>query len=138
MRVRMHGSISYRDLSPGINLMPEKTTRLTPRLRLKAGDTIALGPGKAQLLELIQQHRSISAAARALKMSYRRAWLLVDTMNTCFQNPLVLTATGGTQGGGAELSEEGLKVLALYRQYEEAVTERPELAELATLLSAKP
>ncbi|MBU2873299.1 winged helix-turn-helix domain-containing protein [Marinobacter salexigens] len=115
--------------------MPDSNTCLTPRLRLKAGDTIALGPGKAQLLELIQQHRSISAAARAMKMSYRRAWLLVDTMNTCFENPLVLTATGGNQGGGAELSDEGLKVLALYRQYENAVSERPELTELASLLS---
>ncbi|WP_298452429.1 LysR family transcriptional regulator [uncultured Marinobacter sp.] len=118
--------------------MPDRNSRLVPRLRLKAGDAIALGPGKAQLLELIQQHRSISAAARALKMSYRRAWLLVDTMNTCFQKPLVLTATGGNQGGGAELSEEGLKVLTLYRQYEKAVAERPELAELAALLSNKP
>ncbi len=96
-----------------------------------------MGPGKAQLLELIQQHRSISAAARALKMSYRRAWLLVDTMNTCFQNPLVLTATGGSRGGGAELSEDGLKVLNLYRQYEKAVAERPELAELAALICDK-
>lgn len=118
-----------------IDRMPEKKPRLIPRLRLKSGDTIALGPGKAQLLELIQQHRSISAAARALKMSYRRAWLLVDTMNTCFQKPLVLTATGGSQGGGAELSEEGLKVLTLYRQYEESVAKRPELADLEALLS---
>lgn len=115
--------------------MPNKKAHLVPRLRLKAGDTIALGPGKAQLLELIQQHRSISAAARALKMSYRRAWLLVDTMNTCFEQPLVLTATGGSQGGGAELSTEGLKVLTLYRQYEKAVAERPELADLAALLN---
>lgn len=118
--------------------MSDKHARLTPRLRLKSDDTIALGPGKAQLLELIQQHRSISAAARALKMSYRRAWLLVDTMNTCFQKPLVLTATGGSQGGGAELSAEGLKVLTLYRQYEKAVAERPELHELAALLSDTP
>lgn len=118
--------------------MLEKNPRLVPRLRLKAGDAIAFGPGKAQLLELIQQHHSISAAARALKMSYRRAWLLVDTMNTCFKKPLVLTATGGTQGGGAELSAEGLKVLTLYRQYEKAVADRPELADLAALLSDTP
>ncbi|MGO1500199.1 MAG: winged helix-turn-helix domain-containing protein [Marinobacter sp.] len=118
--------------------MPEEKPRLIPRLRLKTGDTIAFGPGKAQLLERIQQHHSISAAARALKMSYRRAWLLVDTMNTCFHQPLVLTATGGTQGGGAELSAEGLRVLTLYRQYEKAVSERPELADLAALLSDTP
>ncbi|MCK0163407.1 LysR family transcriptional regulator [Marinobacter sp. S6332] len=115
--------------------MSDKNLHLIPRLRLKAGEAIAMGPGKAQLLELIQQHRSISAAARALKMSYRRAWLLVDTMNTCFKNPLVLTATGGSQGGGAELSEEGQKVLTLYRQYEKAIAERPELAELAAMLN---
>ncbi|MGO1460836.1 MAG: winged helix-turn-helix domain-containing protein [Marinobacter sp.] len=118
--------------------MPDKNARLAPRLRLKTGDTIALGPGKAQLLELIQQHHSISAAARALKMSYRRAWLLVDTMNNCFEQPLVLTATGGTQGGGAELSSVGLKVLSLYRQYEKAVAERPELASLSALLRDTP
>lgn len=128
----------YRCLLRGIDLMPEEKPRLVPRLRLKTGDTIAFGPGKARLLELIQQHHSISAAARALKMSYRRAWLLVDTMNTCFHQPLVLTATGGTQGGGAELSAEGLKVLTLYRQYEKAVGERPELAALAALLSETP
>lgn len=115
--------------------MPETIPGLVPRLRLKAGDTIALGPGKAQLLELIQQHRSISAAARAMNMSYRRAWLLVDTMNSNFRDPLVRTATGGSHGGGAELSANGLKILGLYRQYEKAVKERPELAELTELLT---
>jgi len=115
-----------------MNPMPEPS--LIPRLRLKSGNTIALGPGKAQLLELIGQYRSISAAARAMKMSYRRAWLLVDTMNSCFRQPLVLTSTGGSQGGGAELSAEGVKVLTLYRQYEKAVAECPELTELAAML----
>lgn len=118
--------------------MPDKNLSLVPRLRLKTGDIIALGPGKAQLLELIQQHHSISAAARAMKMSYRRAWLLVNTMNSCFRQPLVLTATGGSQGGGAELSAEGLKVLTLYREYEKAVAARPELTELAALLNKTP
>lgn len=115
--------------------MTRNTHALQPRLRLKAGDTIALGPGKAQLLELIRQHNSISAAARAMNMSYRRAWLLVDTMNSCFREPLVVTATGGSRGGGASLSPVGEKVLALYRSYEQAVSSRPELMELATLVS---
>lgn len=114
--------------------MPDKYLQLTPRLRLKAGDTIALGPGKVKLLELIQEHHSISAAARAMAMSYRRAWLLVDTMNSCFQQPLVLTATGGNHGGGASLSETGLNVLAIYKEYEQAVLERPELNALSALL----
>ncbi|NWN90068.1 LysR family transcriptional regulator [Marinobacter adhaerens] len=118
--------------------MLDKNLGLVPRLRLKTGDIIALGPGKAQLLELIREHHSISAAARAMKMSYRRAWLLVNTMNSCFRQPLVLTATGGSQGGGAELSAEGLKVLALYREYEKAVSERPELKELTALLNTTP
>lgn len=114
--------------------MPDKYPQLTPRLRLKAGDTIALGPGKVRLLELIQEHHSISAAARAMAMSYRRAWLLVDTMNSCFQQPLVLTATGGNHGGGASLSKTGLDVLAIYKEYEQAVLERPELNALSALL----
>ncbi|RBW49050.1 winged helix-turn-helix domain-containing protein [Marinobacter sp. F3R11] len=121
-----------------MNPLPEPRPRLVPRLRLKTGDTIALGPGKAQLLELIGQYHSISAAARALKMSYRRAWLLVDTMNSCFRQPLVLTSTGGSQGGGATLSAEGLKVLSLYRQYEKTVAECPELAELTAMLNDTP
>jgi len=115
--------------------MTLKTGNLQPRLRLKAGNEIALGPGKARLLELIRQHNSISAAARAMNMSYRRAWLLVDTMNTCFREPLVVTATGGSRGGGASLSALGERVLALYREYEKAVASRPELAELAALVN---
>src|SRR5699024_8146367 len=114
--------------------MTDAHPELTPRLRLKAGDAIALGPGKARLLELIQEHRSISAAARAMKMSYRRAWLLVDTMNSCFQQPLVLTATGGSQGGVAELSGQGGEVLDICRSYEKAVLERPELSTLSAML----
>lgn len=116
--------------------MPGNHSQLTPRLRLKAGDTIALGPGKIKLLELIQEHRSISAAARAMAMSYRRAWLLVDTMNACFQQPLVLTATGGSHGGGASLSEEGVTILAIYKEYEKAVRERPELNALSARLKS--
>lgn len=115
--------------------MPAFTPHLKPRLRLKVGDTIALGPGKIQLLEQIQQQRSISAAARAMKMSYRRAWLLVDTMNTCFRDPLVITATGGSKGGGAELSSAGRQVLALYQSYMETIDQCGELSELSALLA---
>ncbi len=116
--------------------MPASNRHLKPRLRLKAGNTIALGPGKIQLLEEIQQQRSISAAARAMKMSYRRAWLLVDTMNTCFRDPLVTTATGGSKGGGAELSPTGRQVLELYHRYMETISQCDELDELSALLSA--
>lgn len=85
------------------------------RIRLMHGDDIAFGPGKAALLEAIAREGSISAAARALGMSYRRAWLLVDTMNRCFRAPLVLSSAGGAQGGGARLSPFGEEVLAHYR-----------------------
>ena len=115
--------------------MPASDKDLQPRLRLKTGNIIALGPGKIQLLQEIQQQRSISAAARAMKMSYRRAWLLVDTMNTCFRDPLVLTATGGSKGGGAELSSTGRRVLELYARYMRTIRECDELAELSALLT---
>ena len=81
--------------------------RLDLKVRLMLGDEIAMGPGKADLLEAIEREGSISAAARALGMSYRRAWLLVETMNRCFSQPLVQALAGGRQGGGAQLSDEG-------------------------------
>lgn len=88
------------------------------RLRLMLGEDIALGPGKADLLEAIQGAGSISAAAKRLDMSYRRAWLLVETMNRCFAQPLVSSATGGKGGGGAVVTEEGQRLLAAYRRME--------------------
>lgn len=90
-------------------------SRLDLKLRVLRGDEIALGPGKVALLEAIVAHGSISAAARAMGMSYRRAWLLVDTMNRCFCEPLVNTSPGGIKGGGASITETGKVVLAIYR-----------------------
>src|SRR2546428_11542737 len=87
-----------------------------PRWRLTRGKEIALGPGKAGLLGAIVRSGSISAAARALGMSYRRAWLLVETMNRCFASPLVVTTRW--RGRGASLSDLGREVLALYREME--------------------
>lgn len=85
------------------------------RLRILHGEDIAMGPGKADLLEAIHRTGSIAAAGRELAMSYRRAWLLVDAMNRCFREPLVVAAKGGVQGGGARLTELGVEVLARYR-----------------------
>lgn len=91
---------------------------LKSRVRLCKGDEIAMGPGKAELLAAIASEGSISAAGRKLGMSYRRAWLLVDTMNRCFREPLVVSAAGGQHGGGAHLSALGMDVLALYQALE--------------------
>ncbi|QJQ00802.1 winged helix-turn-helix domain-containing protein [Herbaspirillum rubrisubalbicans] len=88
----------------------------TLRVRVMQGDTIAFGPGKADLLQAIAQTGSISGAAREMGMSYRRAWLLVEEMNRCFASPLVATATGGPRGGGAAVTELGQEVLARYRR----------------------
>lgn len=84
-------------------------------LRLLYGNNIAMGPGKAELLERIVTTGSISAAGRAMDMSYRRAWLLVNEMNLCFKEPLVETSKGGQHGGGARLTPFGEKILAKYR-----------------------
>jgi len=85
------------------------------KIRLLIDDDIAIGPGKAALLAAIDTHGSISAAARVLGMSYRRAWTLVETMNRCFQAPLVVTSPGGRQGGGAQLTPMGREALQRYQ-----------------------
>lgn len=95
--------------------------RLRTHVRVMLDDEIALGPGKADLLDAIHTCGSISAAGKQLGMSYRRAWLLVDAMNRCFKVPLVITAAGGAAGGGAQLSSTGHDVLARYRTLEQAV-----------------
>jgi molybdate transport system regulatory protein len=93
---------------------------LRPRFRIAHGATIAFGPGKADLLEALQQTGSITKAAAQLKMSYMRAWTLIGTMNKSFREPLVVSVRGGTRGGGgARLTETGGEALALYRQMEE-------------------
>jgi molybdate transport system regulatory protein len=79
-----------------------------------------LGPGKARLLEAIRDTGSISAAGRTMEMSYKRAWMLVEEMNAAFQEPLVDSSRGGPGGGGARVTEVGLKVLARYRSVEVA------------------
>ena len=92
------------------------TTRLTIRLDFEAGRR--LGAGKVALLESIDRTGSISAAGRAQGMSYRRAWLLVDDLNQLFASPLVAAHHGGVNGGGAALTDEGRRIVALYREAE--------------------
>jgi molybdate transport system regulatory protein len=88
------------------------------RLRIRRGSDIAVGPGKIDLLEAIAETGSITAAARSLGMSYRRAWLLVDTMNRCFKRPVVEAEAGGPRGGGTRLTASGAQALRRYRRIE--------------------
>ncbi len=94
--------------------------RIGARLRIVLGKDIAIGPGKADLLEGIRESGSIAAAGRRLGMSYKRAWLLVESMNRCFKKPLVAAAKGGRAGGGARLTAMGEDVLQRYRRMQAA------------------
>lgn len=82
---------------------------------------VRLGPGKAQLLELIEEHGSIRAAGASIGMSYRRAWLLSDEINRMFREPSIFTRHGGKSGGGAGLTEFGRELLSRYRRMEAAM-----------------
>ena len=91
-------------------------THLSIRIDLASGDRI--GPGKIALLEAIRSTGSISAAARSIGMSYRRAWLLVEEINQTLREPAVKAATGGARGGGAVVTAVGERVVDLYRAIE--------------------
>jgi molybdate transport system regulatory protein len=106
------------------------------KVQLYCGGEIAMGPGKADLLDAIAQHGSISAAARAMGMSYRRAWLLVDAMNRCWRDRLVETSPGSARGGGARLTDPGASVLAQYRALQGRLGAASAGAELAALEEA--
>ena len=95
-----------------------KKSSVRARFRVMTGDLIALGPGKIDLLESIGKEGSISQAAREKHLSYRRAWSMVNTMNQCFKEPLVVSITGGKGGGGAQLTDVGEKIIQLYREME--------------------
>lgn len=112
------------------------TQRLALTLRLISGDAIAMGPGKADLLDAIAATGSIAAAARRMGLSYRRAWLLVDTMNAAFAAPLVAASKGGEGGGGAALTTLGSEVVRRYRAMTAAaaVAAQPEARALLTQL----
>jgi molybdate transport system regulatory protein len=89
-----------------------------PQLKVLLGAVVAIGPGKATLLEAVDRTGSIAASAREMGMSYRRAWVLINTMNAAFREPLVATARGGSGGGGAHLTPTGRSVLRRYRAME--------------------
>jgi len=111
--------------------------RLT--VRVDFGSDRVLGPGKIRLLEEIGRSGSISQAGRSLKMSYRRAWLLVDDLNRCFRSPVVTTQPGGAHGGGAVLTALGQELIKEYRSIVAramAATE-PQLRGLEASLSVR-
>ena len=120
--------------------MPEPIPSAPPRLWVKIdlGNARQVGPGKIALLRLVGERHSIAAAARDMKMSYRRAWLLIDELNTMFGQPVLTTHIGGKSFGGAELTPFGTRLIELFeainRRTEEAT--REELAALAAELKA--
>jgi molybdate transport system regulatory protein len=87
----------------------------TLRIRITRGEDIAIGQGKADLLQGVRETGSIAGAARRMGMSYRKAWLLLDEMNRCFREPVVVAAKGGPSGGGAVLTPLGQEALDRYR-----------------------
>jgi molybdate transport system regulatory protein len=92
-------------------------------IRVRLGTLGLLGPGKVRLMELIGEHGSISAAGRAMGMSYRRAWMLVDNLNGLFLDPVIEKQTGGHHGGGAVLTKLGRDIIARYRRIERTAAE---------------
>jgi molybdate transport system regulatory protein len=111
--------------------------RVQFRLRIHRDDAIAIGPGKVDLLEAVAETGSISAAARQLGMSYRRAWLLIDQLNRALVSPAVTTATGGAHGGGAALTPVGAAVVRHYRAIESCarLAAAPDITALTRLLA---
>jgi len=105
------------------------------RLRVDLEPGGAVGPGKIALLERIERLGSISAAGREMRMSYRRAWELVDNINQCFAEPAVSTQLGGATGGGASLTPFGRQLVKHYRAMEKKAA-RAAAAHLAVLQSA--
>jgi molybdate transport system regulatory protein len=101
-------------------------------VRVAFGRRGALGPGKVRLIELIDQHGSITAACKEMGMSYRRAWLLVEGLKQAFREPVLTTQQGGVSGGGCHLTPYGRSILARYRELERTAREavRDELAAL--------
>ncbi len=89
-------------------------------LRVYFDDESWLGPGKVQLLEAVDEHGSISAAARSMDMSYRRAWLLIDSLQRIFRDPVIQTTLGGRGGGTATLTPFGRTIVTRYRAMEAA------------------
>lgn len=116
------GSVPSAASRPAAKAKAKAKARAVPsarfRLRVTIGDEIAIGPGKISLLEAIDETGSLTAAAKHIEMSYRRAWLLLDQLNRSLKRPAVISVNGGEHGGGSELTDVGRKLIALYRGIE--------------------
>ncbi|WP_299508348.1 LysR family transcriptional regulator [Cypionkella sp.] len=118
-------------------LNPDRMSTLPAKIFLRFYFGAAMiGPGKVTLLEHIRDTGSISAAGRAMAMSYKRAWMLVEEMNAAFADPVVESVRGGAKGGGAQLTATGITVITQYRAAETATAQAtaPHIAALQALL----
>ena len=120
----------------GAVIMTHDITYPSLRIRIVFGKDAMMGPGKAELLERIERSGSIAAAGREMGMSYKRAWMLIETMNSMFRAEVVESTRGGPGGGGAVLTELGHEVVRLYRAFEAqaAIAGTKQVTELAQLL----
>ena len=116
--------------------MPDEARLPRLRIRIVFAEDEMIGPGKAELLERIERTGSIAAAGREMGMSYKRAWMLVGTLNAMFREPVVDSTRGGPGVGGAVLAQNGRRVLALYRAFEAEAAEAgaSQIAQLSALL----
>lgn len=96
-------------------------SRITARLRIYFGNALAIGPGRIELLEGIQRSGSLAQAARDMDMSYRRAWLLMQSLNESLNSPATAAAKGGRHGGGASLTPTGIALIDVYRKMQHRV-----------------
>lgn len=115
--------------------MTENARPLTPILRLLRPDGLRFGSGKAQLLAHIDATGSITSAGRAMGMSYKRAWNLVEEMNAMFIDPLVVTSRGGVKGGGAALTDTGRRVLAHFLNLQTLLTTADDMTALQAMMA---
>lgn len=112
--------------------------KVSCQLRIMVGKGLGMGPGKAAMLRAIQETRSINSAGKKFGMSYRRAWLLVEEMNSLFEGPLVIARRGGSGGGGADVTSLGERVLKTYADLEKRVTSSTEFRALSRMLQQGP
>jgi molybdate transport system regulatory protein len=101
-----------------VNLVSKAMMKVNSAIKVDFGNNLRLGRGKIRLLELVGETGSISAAARKMNMSYRRAWLLMDELNHMFGRDVIETAAGGSGGGGAHVTAFGLRVIEVFRALE--------------------